>query len=461
MKYLLFVLLLISSITLSGRTYYVSVSGNDTNPGTIGQPWATFQKAFSTAAPGDTVFFRGGVYYSTAPNVINPKNWPTGIGNSGTAGSPIVYMGYPADVADGNKPILDCILHCSETPGRSYNSAISLNYVEHIKFKDIDIRNSLQCDGTITGAVSSSYSRNLTFENMTISDVSQRGMYIRSGAWKSWYDDGGTAQAPYWPDEIDTTIFRNIDLYNLCDTLSMTGTPPVANPGNAADGYKCNFYRGNYILWEGCRVWNYSDDGWDVNNINGAHLVLNNCWVMSSNKYASIEEMSGGMFEGNGLKFTALHSESQHQSGSGLTITNSLVMYCGGIGIASNFLISSRGSLTKQLHVRLYNNTVYRNGSTGVQLGSFSGFTDSTIIKNVLSYAHPNYLVYGPANFRNTDNSSNVFESHNTSDWIGGFPGWALTDTVSVTDADFTTTDSLTLVSLFTAPRQEIGRAHV
>jgi Right handed beta helix region len=51
------------SISLAGAAdYYVSISGLDTNPGTIAQPWRTVQKAADTLSPGDTAWVRGGVY---------------------------------------------------------------------------------------------------------------------------------------------------------------------------------------------------------------------------------------------------------------------------------------------------------------------------------------------------------------------------------------------------------------
>ena len=45
-------------------TYYVATTGNDNNPGTEAEPFATPQKAASTVGPGDTVIFEDGVYTS-------------------------------------------------------------------------------------------------------------------------------------------------------------------------------------------------------------------------------------------------------------------------------------------------------------------------------------------------------------------------------------------------------------
>jgi len=42
--------------------FYVAPNGDDNNPGTFLQPWATLQKAADTAVAGSTVYARGGTY---------------------------------------------------------------------------------------------------------------------------------------------------------------------------------------------------------------------------------------------------------------------------------------------------------------------------------------------------------------------------------------------------------------
>jgi Protein of unknown function (DUF1565) len=49
---------------------YVSLSGNDSNAGTLASPFRTFGKAVSVTAPGDTIFIRGGTYLSDAIDTI-------------------------------------------------------------------------------------------------------------------------------------------------------------------------------------------------------------------------------------------------------------------------------------------------------------------------------------------------------------------------------------------------------
>mgnify|MGYP000356010705 FL=1 len=51
----------IASISFA-ETYYVSPTGNDSNPGTETSPWETPGEASSNASPGDTIIFKDGVY---------------------------------------------------------------------------------------------------------------------------------------------------------------------------------------------------------------------------------------------------------------------------------------------------------------------------------------------------------------------------------------------------------------
>jgi len=47
---------------VEAATYYISLSGNDSNPGTLDSPWKTINKANSTLVAGDTVHLRAGTY---------------------------------------------------------------------------------------------------------------------------------------------------------------------------------------------------------------------------------------------------------------------------------------------------------------------------------------------------------------------------------------------------------------
>ena len=46
----------------AGNVYYVALTGNDSNPGTQGQPWRTIQKAANTMVAGDSTTVLAGNY---------------------------------------------------------------------------------------------------------------------------------------------------------------------------------------------------------------------------------------------------------------------------------------------------------------------------------------------------------------------------------------------------------------
>jgi Protein of unknown function (DUF1565) len=73
----------------AGLSYYVSTSGNDNNPGTLGSPWRTIQHAANTVAAGDTVSVRAGVYNEHV-------NVP--VSGNATAGYTI-FQSYPGETA--------------------------------------------------------------------------------------------------------------------------------------------------------------------------------------------------------------------------------------------------------------------------------------------------------------------------------------------------------------------------
>jgi hypothetical protein len=101
------------------KTYYVAANGNDSNLGTINQPWRTIQHAADTTLAGDTVQVRTGVY-----------NEQVIISNSGdAAGGYIAFSAYPNE-----KPIVD------GTGITTGNSGIVVDS-SYIKISGFEIRN--------------------------------------------------------------------------------------------------------------------------------------------------------------------------------------------------------------------------------------------------------------------------------------------------------------------------------
>ena len=67
--------------------YFVSVDGDDSNPGTLEKPWQHVQKAVAVLTPGDVCTIRGGVYHEEV----------TISGLQGTEETLIVFRPYPEE----------------------------------------------------------------------------------------------------------------------------------------------------------------------------------------------------------------------------------------------------------------------------------------------------------------------------------------------------------------------------
>jgi len=77
------------SIGVTAQTnYYVSTTGNNSNPGTLASPWQTLQHAASNVGTGDVVNVRGGTY-----------NEKVEIFASGTQTEPITFQSYQNETA--------------------------------------------------------------------------------------------------------------------------------------------------------------------------------------------------------------------------------------------------------------------------------------------------------------------------------------------------------------------------
>jgi len=123
------VALLLSVLALAGSpgraraaTFWVALDGADTNPGTQAQPWRTFDKATSTAAPGDVVNIGDGTWTERL------RIW-----QGGTSGAPITYRAAP-----GARPVIDG----TTLGGGRYGSLVSISGASNVVIDGLVVTNS-------------------------------------------------------------------------------------------------------------------------------------------------------------------------------------------------------------------------------------------------------------------------------------------------------------------------------
>jgi len=132
LAFLIFSMLMVigSSATAQSTSFYVSLNGKDSNPGTREKPFRTIQHGADEAKPGDVINVRGGKYCERLA--------VTSSGNA--AAGYITYRSQPGETA-----ILDgsCL-----TPKVGTSSMIALHNVSYIKISNFEVRNYKTADRT-------------------------------------------------------------------------------------------------------------------------------------------------------------------------------------------------------------------------------------------------------------------------------------------------------------------------
>ena len=128
----------------------------------MAQPWATWQKAFDAARAGDTVYFRGGIWYPTTYAIHDPSS---GHGYNGTYSNPICFFNYP-----GEEPIFDA----SNFSGGG-GLTILIDYSTYLKFRGLTIRNHRQVGGETVVGMYMSNAGSLHLERVTSHDEGGHG----------------------------------------------------------------------------------------------------------------------------------------------------------------------------------------------------------------------------------------------------------------------------------------------
>jgi signal peptidase I len=383
------------------NAYYVAPApkGNDRNPGTKEKPWATWNKAFNSRAvgPGDTVYFREGVYEHTG--LTSGKGYDCT--RNGQPDHWVYYFNYPNET-----PILDCDgIRASGTK----NYPLYMRYLSYVHFKGLKVRNVWQADGEdeIT-AWSIGRSHDVIVENCAT------------------YNTHGAGFLAQFSHEV---YYINCDAYNHCDSLTSV---PASNPmpGNDGTGFldHNSTATDTRIYYKNCRAWNCGDQGFSSGSI--GYSEYDGCWSFQNG------QLEGG---GHGFKMGWVSVIDP-------TIVNRLYKHCiAAYNRRYGFDSNDQGYYAGALH--LFNNTSYNNGyreSGKVAAGFYVYNTLDTDerelrreLKNNISYANKNGdILVG----------DNGLYTHEHNSWDSP-PG------LSISDASFLSVDS----SGLTGPRQEDG----
>jgi uncharacterized repeat protein (TIGR02543 family) len=383
-------------------TYFVATNGNDSNPGTIEQPWLNLLVSFRKLNAGDTLYIRDGIYYTTGIGINS-----SGIGavKNGTSENPIVVSRYQNEV-----PIID------RSIGTTTGTVMFIQNLNYWKFFGIIFQNSHQFDNKVAEGVVNFMSRHLTFEQCIVRNVTQG---FRSSS-------------------SDYIYYINCDVYNAVNTIAvgdkLPGTAgqgfsiegPTANP-NDVNGIYYEWMWGHHLI-EGCRIWDIANSGYSLTYNGRAHI--NNSWAYNVHNRSFLTSF-----------------QSYEQPSDTFIVTNSIALYPNRKGFVNN-----NNSHLHSSNIKWYNNIVIRNQgieANGTVIAANSAFKldmrenlgiASIIIRNNVDYQSNN-------SYASSGTQYNLIKTNNTFD----IP-------LTLTDADFVgPMDEQSLVAAMLAPRKADG----
>ncbi len=243
---------LLAGARVHAADFYVAPDGADTNPGTMAQPFATLARAQMAAAPGDTVFIRGGVYKFSGTTATLGVS----ITKSGQSGKPIRYFAF-----EGEQPIFDFFE--LKPQARVTGLDVKCNWI-HIR--GLEVRGVRQIVVGDSWGVRVRGDHNV-IERLNVHDCEAPGIFITSGA---------------------SNLILNCDSHHNYDPLEQGGN---------ADGFGCHSNGGDNVL-RGCRAYENSDDGFDFINAPGT-CIAEQSWAFR-NGYIPGTNMTGA--NGAGFK---------------------------------------------------------------------------------------------------------------------------------------------------------------
>jgi hypothetical protein len=301
--------------------WYVAPAGDDAAAGTLQQPFATLQRAQDVAAPGDTVYLRGGVYRITEAHIAERKGIFARVivlNKSGERGRPISYRPYQEET-----PVFD---FSDVNPAGSRVSAlyVSGSWLHLVGLEAQGVQVTMR--GHTQSICVESQGSNNVFERLRLHDGQAIGVYHVRGS---------------------NNLFLNCDAWNNWDRTSEDGK------GGNVDGFGCHPTRGSTgNVFRGCRAWFNSDDGYDCINAYEA-VRFEQCWAA----YNGLSSDGKRLADGNGFKAGGYGSTPAERLPK--VIPRHVVRLCLAVGNKNSGFYANHhpGGCDWE------NNTAYRNGT--------------------------------------------------------------------------------------------------
>lgn len=257
---------LIATSAAAAADFCVAPNGNDLNPGSKERPFASLQRAQKAVTPGDTVFIRGGTYRMKDSDIARRDSFLAALfqlDKSGLKGRPITYSAWP-----GERPVFDC----SQVRPRGLRISAFRVRASWVHLKGLEVTGvQVTATGHTQSICFENFGDHNIYESLSMHDGQAIGLFITRGS---------------------NNLVLNCDAYRNHDFTSEGGR------GGNTDGFGCHVPRaGGGNVFNGCRAWFNSDDGFDCINTNDA-VTFVNCWALYNGYSPDFKPLG----DGNGFK---------------------------------------------------------------------------------------------------------------------------------------------------------------
>lgn len=323
-------------VVVQAATYYVSLSGSDSNPGTVSQPFRTLLRAAKPLRPGDTLYIRGGIWTQQ----IDLQAYNT----SGTSSAWIKIAGYPGETVT---------IRYADPVVNSYGPIKARGTRGYLIFENLILDGTNNSQDTKWQIVGNNH--HFTLRNLEIKNFRSSGLFIQA---------------------------NDVQIVNC-----------KIHDNKGARYYGIYFSRGSNGLIQGNQIYNNSGGGLHIYPGPISNMTIRGNSI-HNNSTTSSTDVGGIIVQG-----------SSSSSISGTRIYNNLVYRNGSssAGRTSGILISYYTNATK-----VWNNTVYANKEYGIHVG-FNTTTTNTEVKNNITYGN------GKGNYFNRA-SSTTYSNNVTTD---------------------------------------------
>ena len=265
---------------LSAKTMFVATTGNDTNAGTIDNPYLTINHAVDIVQPGDTIFVRGGTYMLATTIRIKAKQ-------NARADARIYLWAYNKEkvVIDGSQ-----IPHTDVNTFKMARCIYMNHEASYWHIKGLELCNAKDNGMKMEGSYT-------IIENCKFHDNNDSGLQI--GMYKDFTIEE-TKSLPAGDPQFNPgyqfcrgNLVINCDSWYNYDVIQYNGS---SDDGGDADGFSCKLFPGPGNEFHGCRSWMNSDDNWDLYMVYHP-VVIENCWAWKGGYDKT------GVLRGNGNGF--------------------------------------------------------------------------------------------------------------------------------------------------------------